>query len=89
MTKKKSNTKEAAEPKVEGESFDPPVIVEPEKPKRESCNALANRIWSGQSVSLPLAVRVARIVKGLRGHNYPESEIKAIKLPHENAHRFL
>ena len=94
MTKKKAkkNTTEA----VEGDVFtpDPTVVVEPvivprETIERESANALANRIWSGQSVSLPLVIRVQRIRKGLEHHKYPEDEIIAIKLPDKNAYRHI
>lgn len=38
----------------------------------EKMNALALRIWEGQSVSLPLIERVARIKKGLEGQGYTD-----------------
>lgn len=44
-------------------------------------NALALRIWEGQSVSLPIVERVKRIKKALTDKGY---DVKGLKLPVED-----
>ena len=50
-----------------------------------AAQAYALRIWSGQSVDLPIAERVQRVVNGLRG----QSMSIDVNLPHPDAARFL
>ena len=50
-----------------------------------AAQAYGLRIWHGQSVDLPIAERVQRVVNGLRG----QSMSIDVNLPHPDAARFL
>lgn len=56
------------------------TVLAPET-KRESADSLANRIWKGQSDSLPKHERKRRIVKALVDKGYSETEINSVGLP--------
>ena len=60
-----------------------PEVVE--SVDNSAAQAYALRIWSGQSVDLPIAERVQRVVNGLRG----QSMSIDVNLPHPDAARFL
>lgn len=46
----------------------------------ESAQSLANRIWTGQSVSLPEHVRKSRIISRLKDKGYSDAEIDKLEL---------
>ena len=68
---------------------------EPEAPEvsqimgGESAQSLSDRIMHGQSPSLSTKIRVNRILDRLRGKGYPEDEIKKVKIPLDNAEKYL
>jgi hypothetical protein len=59
------------------------MLLTPESPEQ----ALAMRIWNGQSVTLSTRERVERIKRGLAEQGY--TDLSVIELPAENFKRFL
>lgn len=56
-------------------------------PAEDPAQALAMRIWKGQSATLSTRERVERIKRGLAEQGY--TDLSAIELPAENFKRFL
>lgn len=63
-----------------------PRKIKPEAGPSEM-NALALRIWEGQSVSLALIERVERIKKGLAGQGW--TDLSALVLPDPGFRKYL
>ena len=64
-------------------AIEAPEVVE--SVDNSAAQAYGLRIWHGQSVDLPIAERVQRVVNGLRG----QSMSIDVNLPHPDAARFL